>query len=72
MACVTANYLAPGGYQFSEQREVEPSLGDIVMIGADEFVVGAVLVPDYWNAYGEVNQYRSAQVVLAYKAPEAK
>ncbi|MCF5059908.1 hypothetical protein GIW54_16955 [Pseudomonas proteolytica] len=72
MAFVTANYLAPGGYQFSEQREVEPSLGDIVMIGTDEFVVGAVLVPDYWSDYGDVNQYRTAQVVLAYKAPEAK
>ncbi|WP_350404554.1 hypothetical protein ABCR88_11210 [Pseudomonas sp. W17] len=72
MAFVIANYLAPGGYQFSERLEVEPSLGDIVMIGDDEFVVGAVLVPDYWNAYGEVNQCRSAQVVLAYKAPESK
>ena len=71
MAYVAVNYVAPGGYQFTEQRDKEPSLGDVVMIGADQFVVRMVIVPDFWTAYGDVSQYRSAQVILAYQPAEA-
>jgi hypothetical protein len=70
MAFVTVNFTAPGGYQFTEQREKEPVLGEVVMIGADPFVVRAVIVPDYWAPFGDVNQYRSAHVVLAYNPVE--
>ncbi|SCZ12731.1 hypothetical protein [Pseudomonas sp. NFACC37-1] len=71
MAFVTVKFTAPGGYQFTEQRGKEPALDEVVMIGADPFVVRAVMVPDYWTAYGEVNQHRVAHVVLACKSLEA-
>jgi hypothetical protein len=71
MAFVIVKFTAPGGYEFTEQREKEPVLDEVVMIGADPFVVRAVIVPDYWTAYGDVNQYRVAHVVLVYKSLEA-
>lgn len=71
MAFVIVKFTAPGGYEFTEQREKEPLLDEVVMIGADPFVVRAVFVPDYWTAYGDVNQLRVAHVVLAYKSSEA-
>ncbi|MDU8618486.1 hypothetical protein [Pseudomonas syringae] len=71
MAFVMVTFIAPGGFTLFEQRDIEPNLGDIVMIGADQFAVQAVLVPDYWSAYGDVNQFRSATVLLDWKPAEA-
>ena len=70
MAIVFVKFTAPGGYEFTEQREKEPVLDEVVMIGADPFVVCAVMVPDYWTAFGNVNQFRVAHAVLAYKSLE--
>ncbi|WP_259639367.1 hypothetical protein [Pseudomonas syringae] len=64
-------FIAPGGFTLVEQREIEPNLGEIVMIGADHFAVQAVLVPVYWSAHGDVNQFRSATVLLDWKPAEA-
>ena len=71
MANVSVLYSAPGGFDFMDSLEKEPALGESVMIGADQFVVRAVFVFDYWDAYGDVNCQRNALVVLAYKSAEA-
>lgn len=71
MAIVIVNFTAPGGYQFSEQREAEPVLGEVVMIGSDPFVVRFVMSPDYWNSCGDVRQYRLAFAFVAYLPSEA-
>jgi hypothetical protein len=71
MAFVMVMFVAPGGFTLVEQREIEPTLGDVVMIGADQFAVQAVISLDYWSAYGDVNQFRSATVLLDWKPAEA-